>query len=126
MSTFTVYHATRKGSGDRIINDGYWIDRSGPALYGHGTYFWEKYDDAVEYGKVCFGDDGYEIMDQKIEVNSRNSVTYDRRKARGSPGDIASGLLARGIEVMIIPNPLIESSTMRSAKGRAYCCLIEL
>lgn len=126
MAQKLVYHTTRKGNADRIAQKGYRIDSQTHHLYGRGVYFWERRDDAENYGKTIFGENNYEIMQQRIEVNRKNSITYDHSQAYGSPDDIAQRLLNRGIEVIIIPTPLIEGSTLGTAKGKAYSCLIKL
>jgi hypothetical protein len=123
----TVYHTTSKGNGKLIAQQGWEVDNSGTNIYGRGVYFWGQMDDAHAYGLAVYGKDNYDIVSENIPVTSTNSVTYDHAKASGSHIDsIAQGLIARGVDVVVITNPHIASSTLSRAKGKAYLWLVDM
>lgn len=123
----TVYHATAKGNGKRIAEHGWVVDYSGTNIYGRGIYFWERLDDAHSFGSGYYGSNNYDIVSEDIPVTSSNSMVYAHNKARNSHIDsIAQGLLARGIDVVVISNPHIEASTLHAAMGRAYLWLVDM
>jgi hypothetical protein len=122
-----VYHTTALGNGDLIEKNGWEVDYTGINVFGRGIYFWESYDDAHRYGQFRYGNNNYEILSEDIPVTQHNSVSYDYNKARNSHIDsIAQGLISRGINVIIIPNPQIEDVTMAQAKGKAYLWLVDI
>lgn len=127
MGNIDVYHTTSLGNGERIVRDGWIVDRSGTNIYGRGIYFWEYTSDAHRYGSERFGKGKYEIIEETIPVHDRNSVVFSHSRARGSHIDsIAQGLLARGVDVVVISNPHITDTTMSAASGRAFLWLVDI
>lgn len=125
MSEITVYHATPYGNGSSIVNNGWEVTRSGVNIYGRGIYFWELIEDAHSYGEEKFGD--YEIVEETIPFTSENHVIYSHKKAVDNHiDDIAQSLLSKNIDVIVIPNPYIETTTMIKAKGKAYLWLVDM
>lgn len=123
----TVYHTTKKGNGKLIEQNGWEVNYYGTNIFGRGIYFWESLDDAHSYGVERFGKNNYDIVSEVIPIRHNNSVEWDYRRARDSHIDqIAKGLKARGIHLIVIPNPAIESSTMAKAKGKAYVWLVDM
>lgn len=125
--TIELYHTTKLGNAELIVQNGWKVTYSGINIYGRGIYFWEKYEDAHNYGMQNYGKENYEILSEDIPIHSNNSIVYDYKRARNSHIDqIAQSLLKRGIEVIIISNPKIKDSTMQSAKGKAYLWLVDM
>lgn len=127
MSRKTVYHTTALGNGKLIEKNGWTVDRSGVNIFGRGIYFWEFKEDAHSYGIQRYGKNNYDIVAEDIPINRNNSEIWDYYKARNSHIDqIALSLKARGVNVLIIKNPVIESATMPKAKGKAYVWLVDI
>lgn len=127
MANITVYHATNKGNGQSIVQNG-WETSHFPKtghLYGCGIYFWELMSDAEAYGHRYFNGQ-YDIVTQVIPY--RNVLSYDSYKRQPNNNDSVSfskAMLARGYELVVVQNPLIETSVgMNYLKGKAYVWLV--
>lgn len=127
MGRKRIYHTTGRGSGKLIKKYGWSVDYSGINIFGRGIYFWELKKDAHRYGIYRYGKGNYDIVAENIPINRNNSEVWDYYKARKSDIDqIAIRLKARGVHVLIINNPVIESTTMPKAKGKAYVWLVDI
>jgi len=130
----TVYHTTSAGNGKRILEEGFRVYDRRPALYGRGVYAWEREEDAHTYGQACDPTDnrlfpkGYDVVAARVRLNKRNSATYDSSEVCDPDQPHQANALtdycrSQGIEALEIPNPLIERTTHRKARGKAYCFL---
>lgn len=124
----SVYHTTKVGNGEKIINSGWIIPRqiNIGQVYGRGIYFWEFIEDAHKYGKLIYGNNNYEIIEEDIPLIEGKYQFYDHNIRMGSDHDmISKGLLNRGINCLIISRAYMDNSTME-ASGRAYVWLVDI
>jgi hypothetical protein len=124
----SVYHTTKDGNGEKIINSGWNIPRkiNIGQVYGRGLYFWELIEDAHKYGQLVYGDRNYEIIQEEIPLIEGNFLLYNHSKRMGSDHDmISKGLLKRGINCLIISRAYMDKSTME-AKGKAFVWLVDI
>ena len=126
-STIRVYHTTAQGNGKNIVKDG-WIVSQNIAtgrLYGTGIYFWELEKDAHVFGEKYFPN-GYDIILEKIPY--RKYLFYDTNKRLPNNEDailFSKQMLAKGIELLIIPRAYIDNTTMQ-AQGKAFVWLVDI
>lgn len=122
-----VYHATKAGNGDKIIRDGWNVSReiNNGQVYGRGIYFWELESDAHTFGKIWYGENGYDIVEETIPLIDGQFTHYDHNKRAGNHDTVAQGLLNRGICCMIISRSYMDRSTIE-AKGNAYVWLVDI
>jgi hypothetical protein len=124
----SVYHTTEDGNGIKIINSGWIIPRqiNIGQVYGRGIYFWELIEDAHKYGQLIYGNNNYEIIEEKIPLIEGKYQYYDHLKRMGSDHDMLSkGLIRRGINCLIISKAYMDNSTME-ASGKAYVWLVDI
>ena len=124
-----VYHTTGLGNADKIIKDGWNIQKQflRGQLYGRGIYFWEKEDDAKMFGELYYSKSGYDILME--EVPYRNILSYDfkMRVPNNDDADLFSKqMIQRGYELVEIRSAYMDDTTMKQAKGKAYVWLVDI
>jgi len=127
MASRVVYHATHKSNVAEIEENGFTVSNEGTVnIYGRGVYFWELEEDAKAYGRNRFSND-YGIVRARLTIDKgENAVVWNSRYRFQSPDTISRNLVRRNIEIIVIPNHLIEDTTFGFARGDAYCFLVDL
>ena len=122
-----VYHCTKLGNGTRIEQDGWVVPNNiyNGQVYGRGIYFWELINDAHEFGRLWYGNDNYEIIEETIPLIDGEYEYYDHNKRIGNHDDISKGLIRRGIKCLIISRAYMDNSTME-AQGKAFVWLVDI
>lgn len=123
-----VYHTTRCGNENRIVDEGWLVYDTAThgRLYGTGIYFWKSLDDAHAFGKKYFPND-YAIVEEHIPF--RNYLYYDWGKRIPNNDDsiaFSKALLARGYELVIVSKNYMAQTTMKPVIDDVLIWLIDI